>query len=224
MSETGQVETRPDDIRIVVAIPTAGMVHWRFTKSYARMVSWFATNPMPELGTSGVSLTLDCCESSNWITNRERLAKRAIESGKTHLMFLDDDMTFEPEVLPLMLKRHQHIVVTNYLMKSDPASSAKFVACNLNGEECVTSEKSTGIEPVAFSGFGVSLIHTDVFKALPQPWFAPSFVPERDEYTTEDVPFYHAARQAGFPVFLDHDASKLIKHIGRKIWSWDERK
>jgi hypothetical protein len=29
-------------------------------------------------------------------------------------------------------------------------------------------------------------------------------------------------RNAGYPVYLDHDASKLVSHMGSKAWNWTE--
>jgi hypothetical protein len=61
-------------------------------------------------------------------------------------------------------------------------------------------------------------------KRTPKAWFLPKFMPESNSYTTEDNPFYERAREAGFKVYLDQDASKLVSHIGRKAWHWSEVK
>ncbi len=210
----------PDDIKLVIAIPTAGTVPMSFAYSLATMVSYTAANGIPSRPESSLELKLDVVESSNWITNREQLVKRALDAGMTHLMFLDDDMMFEPQVLDILLGRRQPIVCTNYLIKTEPASD--FVAVDLKGKRLPTHEKSKGIQPILYSGFGVSLFELQVFKDIPQPWFAPDFLPEENSYTTEDLPMYRRARDAGYKVYLDHDASKLVTHLGRKAWNWKE--
>jgi hypothetical protein len=63
-----------------------------------------------------------------------------------------------------------------------------------------------------------------VFRKTPQPWFAPEFDAKESAYTTEDFAFFARVRAAGFDVLLDQDASKLVGHIGRKVWRWDEWK
>jgi hypothetical protein len=70
----------------------------------------------------------------------------------------------------------------------------------------------------------VSLFEIEVFKTTPQPWFAPKFDPATSTYTTEDNPFYERVRNAGFTVYLDQDASKMVSHVGNKGWSWGEWK
>ena len=191
-----------------------------FAYSLATMVAWVGANGLPSRSEAALELKLDVVESSNWITNREQLVSRAIEAGMTHLMFLDDDMMFEPQIIDILLGRRQPIVTTNYLIKTEPAKD--FVAVDLKGKRLATTERSKGIVPITYSGFGVSVFELEVFKKIPQPWFAPKFVPESNSYTTEDLPFFEKAIEAGYKVYLDHEASKLVSHIGRKSWNWKE--
>lgn len=207
-------------IRLVIAIPTAGSVRMGFAYSLAAMVAALSSRRVPTLPEASIEVKMDVVESSNWITNREQLARRALDAGMTHLMFLDDDMSFEPLILETMLGRRHDIVCTNYLIKTIPATD--FVAVGLDGKRIPTTEASTGLLPIAYSGFGASLFSTEVFRKVPQPWFAPDFVPETSSYTTEDNPFYRRAREAGFTVYLDQDASKMLAHNGSKAWHWKE--
>jgi hypothetical protein len=212
-------------IQIAVAIPTAGTVRMSFAYSLCGLIASFAGRKVPTVPEAEITMHISVLESSNWITNREKLARMAIENGDTHLMFLDDDMLFEPQVLEMLMGRRQPIVCTNYLIKTEPACSAEFVAVGMNGQRLPTRDSSVGIEPILYSGFGVSLIEVEVFKKTAQPWFLPDFS-DKDggEYTTEDNPFFRRAREAGFPVYLDHDASKLVSHVGPKVWNWKEVK
>jgi GT2 family glycosyltransferase len=210
------------EIKIAVCIPTAGSVRMSFAYSLCGMLTCVAAKGVPTIPDASVTMSLKVLESSNWITNREKLAKQALDAGDTHLMFLDDDMVFEPQVLEVLLGRRQAIVATNYLIKTEPAEH--FVAVSLDGQRVATREASTGLMPLSYSGFGVSLISTEVFKKVPQPWFLPDFNAETGDYTTEDNPFFRKARDAGFDVYLDQDASKLVSHVGSKTWNWKEVK
>ncbi len=210
------------EIKVVVAVPTAGSVRMGFAASLAGMISKVAAHGMPTRPEASIALSMDVVESSVIHTNREQLCKRAIAAEMTHLLFLDDDMVFEPNILEVMLGRRQPVVCTNYLIKTEPAKD--FVAVSLEGHRVQTREHSTGLVPIAYSGFGVSLFEIEVFKKTPQPWFLPKFMPETDSYTTEDNPFYERVRDAGFEVFLDQDASKLVSHLGSKSWNWSEVK
>lgn len=210
------------DIKLVIAIPTAGTVRMGFAYSLAGMIARLGAMRVPTIPECTIEVKMDVVESSNWITNREQLAKRAVDAGMTHLMFLDDDMVFEPQVLEIMLGRRQDIVCVNYLIKTIPEKD--FVAVGLDGNRVPTLEASTGLLPIAYSGFGVSIFSTEVFRKIPQPWFLPEFDPSTGGYTTEDNPFYRKAREAGFTVYLDQDASKLVTHLGGRSWNWKDCK
>ena len=209
------------DVRLVIAIPTAGTVPMPFAYSLATMLSYTAAKGVRTLPEATVDITMQIVESSNWIENREQLAEHAIEAGCTHLMFLDDDMSFEPQVLEILLGRRQQIVTTNYLIKTENwQTDPQYVAVGLDDKRVSVGADKTGIQPVAYSGFGVSIIDVDVFKKMPRPLFMPDYNPETKKYTTEDNPFFRRAREAGFTVYVDHDASKLLTHIGRSAWNW----
>ena len=210
------------DVRVMVAIPSAGRVALQFATSLAGMTACFAADRVQTLPEASISMSIRTLESSNWITNREKLARMAVDEDYTHMLWLDDDMSFDPRVMETLLGRRQDVVLTNYLIKSEPATD--FVAVKLNGDRLPTTNGSTGLQPVRYSGFGVSLIRTDVFKKIAQPWFLPRFNAEKSEYTTEDFPFFDKVREAGFTVYIDHDASKMVAHIGSKTWHWSEVK
>ncbi len=123
----------------------------------------------------------------------------------------------------MLLGRKKQVVVTNYRIKTEEPI---FVAVNMVGERIKTTESSTGLQPIAFSGFGVSLIETSALKNVPQPWFCPTFDINQTGansggYTIEDQAFFDRLRHAGVDVWLDHDASKMVGHIGRRTWRWD---
>lgn len=210
-----------DTIKLVVAVPTTGLVRSGFAYSLAGMLAKITTGirTRPE---AGLEIAMDMQESSVIHSNREQLAKRAVKNGFTHLLFLDDDMMFEPHILEIMLGRRQPVVAVNYLIKKWPP---EFVAVAENGRRVITDKDSTGLQEIAYTGFGVSLFETHVFAKTPQPWFLPEFVPSEDAYTTEDNPFFRRVREAGFKIYLDHDASKLITHVGGSTpWRWENYK
>ena len=211
-----------DVIKLVIAIPTAGTVKMGFAYSLAGLIGYISANAIPSRPEATLEVKMDVVESSVIHTNREKLVRRAIDTGMTHLMFLDDDMVFEPNILDVMLGRRQPVVCTNYLIKTDACDS--FVAVGLKDKRVTTTEKSRGIVPIAYSGFGVSVFEIEVFKNTPQPWFLPKFIPEDNGYTTEDNPFYERVRNAGYKVYLDQDASKLVSHLGGSSWNWKEYK
>jgi hypothetical protein len=193
-----------------------------FAYSLAGLVAYSAANGVKSRPEAVCQVKMDVQESSVIHTNREQIVARAIAGGQTHLMFLDDDMVFEPHILDVLMGRRHPIVVANYMIKTEPASEADWVAVALTGNRVPITEETKGIYPIASSGFGVSLFEVEVFKKTPQPWFAPKFIPETNAYSTEDYPCYERLRNAGFTVYMDADASKLVSHLGSKAWNWKE--
>lgn len=203
-------------IKLLIAIPTAGMVTIDAAYSLSNACVALAKKPPPFDFEWALSTTC----GSNWIENRETIGETALERGATHLCFIDDDMVFSEAVIPRLLARAHaglDIVTVNYMVKQEPADT--FTAIGLNGSRVRTTADSTGVEEVAANGFGVSIISAEVFKKVPQPWFLPTWNKDFG-YSTEDVPFFRKAREAGFKVWVDHDASKAVAHVGRKQWSW----
>ena len=210
-----------NDIDLVIATPTAGTVRIDFAYSLVGVVSYLGANCLPSRPESTVSVTVDVAASSVIHSNRETLVMRAIENKRTHIMFLDDDMAFEPRVIDVLFSRRLPIVATNYMIKT--VEKDKFVAVGLDRRTRVsTLRNSTGLVPIAYTGFGVSLFEMAVFRSTPQPWFAPKWIEDKKVYTTEDNPCYERLANAGFPCYLDQDASKLVTHLGGSSWKWDE--
>lgn len=210
-----------ETIKLAIGIPTAGKTHCALTYSLAGMIGKL-TGGIPTRPDAELHLLVDMQVSSCIHSNREIIVRRAIDTQCTHLMFLDDDMGFDPRVAEILLGRRQPVVACNYLVKWDDDHSQEFAAVALNGKRIITDENSTGLQEIAYAGFGVSLFETRVFAGTPQPWFLPVFVPESNMYTTEDNPCFERIRKAGFPCYVDHDASKLVDHNGDKKWKWSQ--
>lgn len=207
-----------DEIRLVIAIPTSGLVQAVFAYSLAGLVARLSQG-IPTRPEATLLLSVDVQQSSVIHSNREQLVRRAIDNNNTHLMFLDDDMKFEPQVGEILLGRRLPVVGTNYAIKEFPL---KFVAVAPDGRRIITKEASTGLQAIAYTGFGVSMFDLEVFKKTPQPWFQTEFVAESNCYTTEDNPCFRRIREAGFPCYLDHDASKLVTHMGPFAYHWSQ--
>lgn len=207
-----------ENIRVVVGVPTSGRVMAQFAHSLAGLIARTAggVKSRPD---EVVELELATQESSVIHANRESLVDGAIKRNATHVLFLDDDMAFDAGVLDVLLGRRVPIAAVNYPMKKFPI---EFVAVGLDGRRVVTNDDAKGLQDVQYTGFGVALIETRVFLDTPKPWFLPEYVPDLNVYTTEDNPFYRRARAAGFKCLIDHDASKLVAHVGHFAFSWNQ--
>jgi hypothetical protein len=211
---------QPTHLKIAICVPTSGQVEAMFLASIIKLYTQF-NNEMAKLA-PGLTVSFGYFARQSCIIYRNRmcLVKDAIASEATHVLFLDDDMIFDPEVVPMLVARRLPIVAVNYPMRTFPI---EFTARTLDEKGRIkTTKDSTGLEEASFAGFGVSLIETRVFAAIEQPWFFPKYLPEINDVTTEDVYFFEKARAAGFKCMIDHDASKLVAHMGQHRYMWNE--
>lgn len=82
-----------------------------------------------------------------------------------------------------------------------------------------TGPESTGLEPVEAIGFGVTLVAREVFEQTTFPWFLHDYDYVEKRAVGEDTWFCWKAQEAGFPVFVDHDLSKDVRHAGSLEYS-----
>jgi hypothetical protein len=205
-------------MKLVIGVPTTGLVAMGFSYSLCGLTSYIAARGIATLPDESVEISINVAESSVIHSNRERIIMEALDKDATHVLFLDHDMVFEPQIIDVLAGRRQEVVCTNYVLKQEDTD---FVAVDLQGRRVPTTDQSTGLLPIHYSGFGVSLFDLAAFKRTPQPWFLPKWVPEMKTYTTEDVPCYEKLREYGATVYLDQDASKLINgHIGLRAYSY----
>lgn len=208
-----------ENVKVGIAIPTAGLIRAACTFSLLQLVGQLSKEIFwKECKSQGLTVLMR--EGSGIAPNRETMVGEAIDADCTHVLFVDDDMSFEPPAFASIASRRLPIVGVNYRKRFPPAG---FTAVHLDRSRGLmeTNEHSKGLEPVDYMGFGLCLIETRVFKALPRPWFLNTYLD--GVYTTEDLPFYRAAREAGFTAFCDQDASKFIGHIGIHDYRWHQK-
>lgn len=152
--------------------------------------------------------------------SRTELVREGLKWGATHLLFLDSDMHFPPDLAHRLLKRNKDIVGVNYARRRFPHLPVTFKTMPdpEKGDEsavlCYTEADSTGLEAVDALGFGCILIRTNVFQKVKPEAFETGLVKDTGIYMGEDTHFCHAAKQEGFEIWVDHDLSHQIGHSG----------
>jgi hypothetical protein len=145
---------------------------------------------------------------------RELVLEAALKQGFSHLLWLDTDMTF-PRTSAVQLAAHnQPIVGCNY---SSRRQGAGLFTAHRADQRVQTHDYSTGLEAVEYCGMGTMLMRTDVVADLARPWFRHG-LNEHGGDIGEDVGFCRALRAAGHTIYIDHDLSKEIGHIGQHTY------
>jgi hypothetical protein len=124
-----------------------------------------------------------------------------------------------PRELAILLALHDRpIVACNYVVRQ---ASGIFTA--FRGDQRVaTTEQSTGLEAVEYVGMGAMLMRTDVVSSLGRPWFRHG-LNELGGDVGEDVMFCRGLGNAGHTIYIDHDLSKQVGHIGQHTYRPIER-
>jgi hypothetical protein len=126
------------------------------------------------------------------------------------MIFMDSDMVFPNDAVERLISHSSHVKVVgaNYCSRIEPykPTAMKF------GGNIFTEEKSTGLEEAEGMGMGLVAIHRDVIETLEMPYF--DWITGKTTFLGEDVYFFNRVRQNGFKVYVDHDISKEVYHIG----------
>lgn len=206
-------------IYVGVATPSTGQIRMCYAYSLARMVAYFSNHRfLPDLAEQRMEFLM--LEGSGISDNREQLVKRALEIPElTHLLWIDDDMGWHWDTLHVMIARIQPIVACTYRRRSPPGDWTA-AALDQNNSLIGVEEESVGLREAYNCGFGFCLIERKVLEVTKAPRFLLQWGEADGRYSTEDFSFFSQAKAAGFPIYIDMEASKRIWHEGNLAYSW----
>jgi len=163
---------------------------------------------------------------------RENLAKQALKSGATHILWLDSDMKFPPNLIHKLFKHDLPIVGCNYVKRKIPSMPNTKTP---DGQKLIaTNRDSHGLEKAGSMGFGAVLMKREVLEAMPEPWFDTVWLDKGEgkepEMVGEDVFFFQKMHHfTDYELYVDHDASQKVSHMGTFEYdnalceaTWDE--
>lgn len=208
-------------INVAICTPSIGVMRTRYTTSLFRMLLHYQKHPVLGREEEPRFLSYHVIEGSMVGAARETMVDDILGMpNTTHLLFIDEDMGFRQDCLNRLLARQVPFVSANYRMKIPPCY---FTARKADDSSWLETKKdSYSLEEASFTGFGFSLIERQVLEAVQKPRFSNVYVEKFGTYSSEDRSFCHKARDAGFPVHVDHDVSKLVYHVGSYSYSWDD--
>src|SRR5574343_22120 len=145
---------------------------------------------------------------------RHELVMEARKVGATHILFLDCDMVFPDDTLDQLLFWDKPVVAANHVMTIIPSMPVTKVWREDQWEIVFTNKDSENLAEVHRVGTGILLIQRSVFEKLRQPWFPFPWCGDEDLYQGEDWTFSERIEEAGFPLYIDHNVSKEVAHVG----------
>ena len=209
-----------DIFRCVVGVPSGQSWNAQFGVDLVNLMIGVGQKPIP--GYKGLDVRLANVRSSILSKNRMDLVKSAKALKATHLLFIDSDQTFPAYLLHKLAAHGKLVVAANCVTKQIPACpTARAKSANPKGEVVYTDPHSTGLEQVWRVGTGVMLINMKVFDKIGMGVWDMKYLPEEETYQGEDWTFCEACEKAGIPIWIDHDVSKMVGHVGNYEFTHD---
>lgn len=154
---------------------------------------------------------------SNIADARNDFVGEAISQGFTHVLFLDDDMTFPFDLVSALNRWGKPVITTNYC-KKDPGRLI-YTAIGVD-KKVVDSKGKTGLCQVLRAGTGTMLIELSAISGIPAPWFANVRDSNDNKVITDDYYFCDLLTKHGIPIYIDHKLSHFIGHIGAHVYQY----
>jgi hypothetical protein len=202
-------------VKVAICIPARETVCSGFAKDLAMLTANIYAG-LPQGGTFNINIL-----SGTLIADqRQNLVRKAFSDDFDYVLFLDADMRFPADTFWKLQRHGKDIVAANYATRRIPVKTVAF--SDVASRECVYTDKdSQGLQEVEAVGMGCMLIKMDVFRKCPLPWFNLAWLPSGNVWVGEDVYFCKLAQAHGFKVYIDHDLSKQVRHIGTMEFTHD---
>lgn len=149
--------------------------------------------------------------------NKAKIVDIAQQNLCSHLLFIDHDMKFAPDLAKNLLSSEKDIIGAMYYYRYLPLEPMLKFFDN-NGKPVHKLEDSAIkkipnelFEVYAVAG-GCLLVNMDVFNKIKKPYFGMEQDEEGNRSLTEDIAFFEKAREAGYKIWCD--PTQGVKHCG----------
>lgn len=202
------------DVKLLISVPSCRDWKPQFGASMCGLVQHIFSE-----GLSGRLKTVELStkfQASCLSEAREEALTYALANDFTHWFSVDDDMMFPEDVIDRLLVHDKDVMTANYRRKQEKVVP---ICLDLEGQ-FLDSTGKTGIEEIGFMGGGCNLIRLEAIKDIEAPRFSVLYVKEKNAYMGEDYFFSVKLREKGVKLFVDHDVSQEIKHVGDVVYTF----
>ena len=192
---------------IMILVPAMEMVNAEFAQHLAMAAANLVAN--------GIKINCAFNIGSVITIARRNLTDIFLKSDFDYAWWVDSDMKFPIDAPLKLLKRGVPLVGANYRRRRFPNPGFTGMMGQAGQfTELVTDDNSPPMQKVDVLPHGMVLVHRSVYEKIPQPHYLQEYVTELILEIGEDIFFCNKAKEAGFDVWVDHDLSKEIAHIG----------
>ena len=179
-------------MKLMIAVPTTDYVHAEFMSSLAGLER--------KLTEDGVDFDERIIGGTLVYIARNRLAHRAIEDGYTHVLWIDSDMVFKPDILDDLLFCGKDMVCGAFVSRRRPYGPCVYT--DISDPADMKKVENFGTKPFRVDGCGFAMVLTAVslLEAV-QAGFGTCFRPT--EQYGEDLAFCDRVKQLGREIWCE---------------------
>ena len=185
-------------MKLMIAIPTVDYIHFEFTKCLVDLVR--------KLDRDGIDYDVNFFGSTLVYDARNYLAESAINGQYTHVLWLDADMIFKPDLFDRLYAHGKDIVTGVYHARRPPHRSCIFTSLNPVRR---VKEYPEELFEIAACGFGCALTSVEALRTVMKRY---EFCFEPTSQFGEDISFCLKARKCEINVYCDPTVK--AGHIG----------
>ena len=191
-------------MKLLIGIPSYDYIHAEFVKCLNALILHLARN----------NVNFDVFINNGTLVHvaRDKIACKAINEGFTHVLWLDSDMIFYPEVFDDLMDTRKDFVCGIFFARRKPHSSCLFKQIDDISHIERIDDFPLGVFEIEACGFGCVLTATEVLKHV-QTTYQTCFTPMAS--WGEDLAFCKRARGLGHRIFADSHVQ--IGHIGHEV-------
>ncbi len=210
-------------MKLAILTPSCRNPEWEYVKSVLAMEEYIRSN-----GVLGAKIEfmgrMPLWRNSLLPQGRQILHDTSISMGMTHALWIDDDMEVPHNLMDYLAARldrppHPKIIGVNYVRKDERAI---YTAVH-NGAVISSDPPNTGLQEVDDCAMGCMLVDLGAVKHIRPPHFEILWDKKLETYRGEDRYFCNKMARAGVKVYIDHDVSRLVEHIGKYRYGYKMR-
>lgn len=187
-------------IKIKVCMPNTGQIHTHTVASLLR------------LSREEYKFSFNMIIGSCIAQNRNECVQDALDDDVDYILWVDSDMTFEPNNLKQLLADDKDIVTGLYFTRKQPVEPV--IYSMVDDSEYYASIKDydkNAMFKVGGCGGGFVLVKTDVYKKIEKDWY--SIIGN----IGEDLSFCRRALENGYDIWCD--TTVKLGHVGIHIYT-----
>lgn len=188
-------------MKLLIAIPAMDFIYTEFVKSLLKLTD--------KLKDDGIDFETRIEAGTLVYLARDKLARYAINNRFTHVLWLDSDMVFEPEILEDLQFSGKSFVTGIAHGRRKPYMSCLFKSYWPEVMKWEYKDYPHNTFEVAACGMAVALVEVDILRQVVEKNNT-AFTPT--EYWGEDVAFCDRARQLGYKIYAEPGVR--VGHVG----------